>query len=60
MAMRHARSKAGLLVGCLVDRLFDVAGLLAITTGGALLGCPDSAKIKVAFCTEVCSWVREW
>jgi len=36
MAIRYARSKAGLLVGSLVDRLFDVAGLLAITIGGAL------------------------
>ena len=36
MAMRQARSKAGLLVGSLADRLFDVAGLLAITLGGAL------------------------
>jgi len=35
MAMRQARSKAGLLVGSLVDRLFDVAGLVAITIGGA-------------------------
>jgi glycosyltransferase 2 family protein len=35
-AMRYARSKAGLLVGSLVDRLFDVAGLLAITIGAAL------------------------
>jgi uncharacterized membrane protein YbhN (UPF0104 family) len=36
MALRHARSKAGLLVGSLVDRLFDVVGLLAITIGGML------------------------
>jgi glycosyltransferase 2 family protein len=36
MAMRQARSKAGLLVGSLADRLFDVAGLVAITIGGAL------------------------
>jgi glycosyltransferase 2 family protein len=36
MAMRQARSKAGLLVGSLADRLFDVAGLLAITIGGAI------------------------
>jgi len=36
MAMREARSKAGLLVGSLADRLFDVAGLLIITIGGAL------------------------
>jgi len=35
MAMRQARSKAGLLVGSLADRLFDVAGLVAITIGGA-------------------------
>jgi uncharacterized membrane protein YbhN (UPF0104 family) len=35
MAMRQARSKAGLLVGSLADRLFDVAGLLAITIGAA-------------------------
>jgi uncharacterized membrane protein YbhN (UPF0104 family) len=37
MAMRQARSKAGLLVGSLADRLFDVAGLVAITVGGACL-----------------------
>jgi glycosyltransferase 2 family protein len=36
MAMRQARSKAGLVVGSLADRLFDVAGLLAITVVGAL------------------------
>jgi uncharacterized membrane protein YbhN (UPF0104 family) len=36
IALRHVRSKAGLLVGSLVDRLFDVAGLVAITVGGAL------------------------
>jgi uncharacterized membrane protein YbhN (UPF0104 family) len=36
MAMRQARSKAGLLVGSLADRLFDVAGLVAITVGGVL------------------------
>lgn len=36
MAMRQARSKAGLLVGSLADRLFDVAGLIAIAIGGAL------------------------
>jgi uncharacterized membrane protein YbhN (UPF0104 family) len=36
MAMREARSKAGLLVGSLADRLFDVVGLLALTLGGAL------------------------
>jgi uncharacterized protein (TIRG00374 family) len=36
IALRQVRSKAGLLVGSLVDRLFDVAGLVAITIGGAL------------------------
>jgi uncharacterized membrane protein YbhN (UPF0104 family) len=37
MAMRQAHSKAGLLVGSLADRLFDVAGLLALTILGSLL-----------------------
>jgi uncharacterized membrane protein YbhN (UPF0104 family) len=36
MALRHARSKAGLLVGSLADRVFDVVGLVAITIGGVL------------------------
>jgi glycosyltransferase 2 family protein len=36
MALRQARSKAGLVVGSLADRLFDVAGLIAITLAGAL------------------------
>jgi glycosyltransferase 2 family protein len=36
MALRQARSKAGLLVGSLADRLFDVAGLVVITIGGVL------------------------
>ena len=36
MAIRQARSRAGLLVGCLVDRLFDVAGLLAIVLASVL------------------------
>jgi uncharacterized membrane protein YbhN (UPF0104 family) len=36
LALRYAHSKAGLLVGSLADRLFDVAGLLAIAVGGAV------------------------
>jgi uncharacterized membrane protein YbhN (UPF0104 family) len=51
MAMRHARSKAGLLVGSLADRLFDVAGLLAIAVGGAFwtpsLGVDQSRRLFV-------------
>ena len=36
MAIRQARSKAGLLIGSLADRLFDVLGLLVITLAGVL------------------------
>jgi uncharacterized membrane protein YbhN (UPF0104 family) len=36
MALKEARSKTGLLVGSLADRLFDVAGLVAIALVGAL------------------------
>ncbi len=37
--MPHCRSKAGLLVGSLVDRLFDVVGLIAIA-GAGMVGIP--------------------
>jgi uncharacterized membrane protein YbhN (UPF0104 family) len=49
MALPHARSKAGLLVGSLADRLFDVAGLVAITIGGVLWmpGLVDSQSEKL-------------
>ncbi len=47
MAMRQARSKAGLLVGSLADRLFDVVGLLAITLG-APSGCPHCSTPAAA------------
>jgi len=53
MAMREARSKAGLLVGSLADRLFDVAGLLIITIG-APSGCLAWLTIKVASYTVAC------
>jgi uncharacterized protein (TIRG00374 family) len=39
MALRQARSKAGLVVGSLADRLFDVIGLVAISIVG-ILGMP--------------------
>jgi len=39
MAIPHCRSKTGLLVGSLADRLFDVIGLVAIAAVG-MLGMP--------------------